>query len=492
MPENKIDYSARDYDSLLAQLLAKKAEKLPGYTETSSNDLGILLIELFALLGDSLSYYQDRILQESFLSECTERTSALKLARLLGYVPSTNQAATVDVIFTLSSNPSGVTLVQGTQVATVPADGETRKVYSLSADLSIPALSLSGTGSCSQGEIVTEVYSGTGEANQEIRLINGSVVSGSVDVTINSVAWTEVLNLADKDDDDQVYTVLYSEDDTATIVFGDGVNGASPANGASIIIQYLNGGGEEGRVSANKLTVFLGSEPLVSSVNNASASSGGASKEGLSSIKVNAPASLKTAGRAVTATDYETLALGVAGVQQVKAIGYGGFVRISIAPVGGGLPSALLKNQVAAAIDAKRPIDTHVVVEDPVYVSIDVTLIVTGKRGYKQSVLQSRVETVLSALLDPNQTIDGIFINGYGEDIFLSDVYQTIASIDGVDRLTISTLKKSTDASGALDVDLRLNEIRTAGTVVVTVTGGSTDAQFEDQVRKLRKPETLQ
>lgn len=487
MAENKIDYAGRDYDSLLAQMLAKKAEKLPAYTETSSNDLGIMLLELFALLGDSLSYYQDRILQESFLSQCNERSSALKLARLIGYVPSTNQAATVDVTFTLSSNPSGLTLAAGTQVATTIVPNEPRNVYSLDADLVLGTDVLEGTAQCSQGTIVTTLYTGTGTNIQEIALTDGKIVSGSVNVVIDAVSWSEVLNLADKDDDDRVYMVLYNEDDTATIVFGDGVNGDAPDNGAAVVATFLNGGGEEGRVKAATLTSYLGTESLVSGVTNVSASSGGSDKEGLASIKVNAPANLKSSGRAVTASDYETIALTVAGVQQAKAIGYGGFVRVSVVPTGGGTPSALLKSTVAAALEMKRTIDTHVVVEDPVSITIDLTVIVTGERGYLQSVLESRIATVVSALLDPNQTVDGVYTNGYGADVYLSDIYQTIASIDGVDRLTISTLKKSTDSSGAADIDLRLNEIRTAGTVSITAIGGSTDAQFEDQVRKIRK-----
>lgn len=487
MAENRIDYAGRDYDSLLAQMLAKKADKLPAYTETSSNDLGILLLELFALLGDSLSYYQDRILQESFLSECNERTSALKLARLLGYVPDTNQAATVDVTFTLSSNPSGIVLLAGTQVATTAIPNEPRNIFSLDADLTMGIGVTESTAQCSEGTVVTTLYTGTGGNNQEVPLTDGKIVSGSVAVVIDAVAWSEVLNLADKDDDDQVYMVMYNEDDTGTVVFGDGTTGDAPDNGADVTITFLNGGGEEGRVKAGTLTSYLGSEALVSAVTNVSASSGGADKEGLASIKVNAPASLKSAGRAVTATDYETIALTVSGVQQAKAIGYGGFVRLSIVPTGGGTPNATLKNTVAAALEMKRPIDTHVVVEDPVYVSIDLTVIVTGERGYLQSVLESRIATVVDALLDPNQTVDGVYTNGYGEDVYLSDIYQTIASIDGVDRLTISTLKKATDSSGTADIDLRLNEIRTAGTVSITAIGGSTDAQFEDQVRKIRK-----
>lgn len=489
MSENKIDYTGRDYDSILAQLFAKRNEKLPDYTETSENDLGVMLMELFAMMGDMQSYYIDRIYGEAFLSECRERASALRLSRLIGYVPSTRQTAATDVIFSLGSNPSGTTIPRGDTVATVAVVGETRKVYTLMSDLIISAMTLSGTGSCSFGELVVDTFSGTGASTQTYRLVNGRIVSGSVEVLVDAVAWSEVQNLADKVDTDEVYMVLYNEDDTAAVIFGDGVHGKIPALASAIEIEYLSGGGVEGRVGANKLTRYLGSVSNVTSVTNQYASSGGADKEGLASVKVNAPASLKSAGRAVTSADYETIALAVSGVQQAKAIGYGGFVRVSIVPVGGGMPNATLKNNVSAALATKRPASTPVVIEDPVYINVDVSLVVVGRPGFKQSILQTRVENALAAVMNPNQTQDGVFVNGYGVDVFLSEIYQVVMSVEGVDRLTISTLKKSTDASGLGDVDLRANEIRSAGTVTVTVFGGSSDAQYEDQVRKVRGKE---
>ena len=56
-----IDYTNRDYASLLESLLEMAADKLPEWTDRSENDLGRLLLELFAYVGDVLLYYQDRI-----------------------------------------------------------------------------------------------------------------------------------------------------------------------------------------------------------------------------------------------------------------------------------------------------------------------------------------------------------------------------------------------------------------------------------------------
>ena len=45
----------------------------------------MLLVDLFAYVGDVIAYYQDRIASESFLDTAVERRSVLNLLRLIGY-----------------------------------------------------------------------------------------------------------------------------------------------------------------------------------------------------------------------------------------------------------------------------------------------------------------------------------------------------------------------------------------------------------------------
>ncbi|NIS33580.1 MAG: hypothetical protein GWO04_28065, partial [Actinobacteria bacterium] len=57
-----IDYMARDYESLLRSMEALIPYKLPEWTDHRSGaDFGRVLLELFAHMGDILSYYQDRV-----------------------------------------------------------------------------------------------------------------------------------------------------------------------------------------------------------------------------------------------------------------------------------------------------------------------------------------------------------------------------------------------------------------------------------------------
>ncbi len=55
-----IDYTSREYLSLLASMLDLAAQKLPEWTDRSENDFGRLLLETFAYVGDVILFYQDR------------------------------------------------------------------------------------------------------------------------------------------------------------------------------------------------------------------------------------------------------------------------------------------------------------------------------------------------------------------------------------------------------------------------------------------------
>ena len=105
-----IDYTSRDYASLVNDLLTLIPSYLPEWTDRSPGDFGIVLIELFAYMGDILNFYSDRVANESFIATAQQRQSVLNLASLLDYTPHGNVAATVQLQFTINS-PSQPVLI---------------------------------------------------------------------------------------------------------------------------------------------------------------------------------------------------------------------------------------------------------------------------------------------------------------------------------------------------------------------------------------------
>src|SRR3954470_23808682 len=94
------DFTSRDYASLVESLLDAAALKLPEWTDRSENDIGRLMLELFAQVGDVLLYYQDRIANEAFLSTAVERRSVIDLLGLIGYPLGTPAPASVELTLT--------------------------------------------------------------------------------------------------------------------------------------------------------------------------------------------------------------------------------------------------------------------------------------------------------------------------------------------------------------------------------------------------------
>jgi hypothetical protein len=90
-----IDYTARDYDSILAAMRAVIPEELGWTDHTSEADFGNVLLELFASMGDVLSYYQDRVADESFLTTARTRRSVISHLRLIGYELATASPASM-------------------------------------------------------------------------------------------------------------------------------------------------------------------------------------------------------------------------------------------------------------------------------------------------------------------------------------------------------------------------------------------------------------
>lgn len=92
-------------------------------TSRAADDFGMALVDSWAVVGDVLTFYQERIANEGFLRTATERRSILELARAIGYELKPGVAAETYLAFTVDdSDPTLVsaTIPAGTQVQSIP------------------------------------------------------------------------------------------------------------------------------------------------------------------------------------------------------------------------------------------------------------------------------------------------------------------------------------------------------------------------------------
>jgi predicted phage baseplate assembly protein len=118
--------------SLLARLSAGNLPALRQLTSREADDFAIALLDAWATVADVLTFYQERIANESYLRTATERLSLVQLARLLGYKLRPGVAASTYLAFTLEDAPGAprqATIEVGTRVQSVPATGEQAQTF---------------------------------------------------------------------------------------------------------------------------------------------------------------------------------------------------------------------------------------------------------------------------------------------------------------------------------------------------------------------------
>src|SRR4051794_12672053 len=132
----QIRYRAGAHGEFLASALAALSEPeftaLQALTTRDSNDFTIAILDGWAVVADVLTFYQERIANESFLSTATERLSLVQLAQHIGYRLKAGVAAETPLAFTLDETPGAPERVKveiGTKVQSIPAAGEKPQTF---------------------------------------------------------------------------------------------------------------------------------------------------------------------------------------------------------------------------------------------------------------------------------------------------------------------------------------------------------------------------
>lgn len=525
-----IDYMARDYASFRSALIGLIPAKVPEWTDRSEADFGIVLIELFAYMADILSYYQDRIANEAFLSTAQERRSVIEHLKLIGYELQGAAPASAQLSIIVSNTRNSVVEIRPGDQFSSPSTTDRISVnfeytgsQPLLIDLSALALDsakkddgltpLVGFKEAAAAipvvegiSIVNEVIGvSDGTPNQSYPLAQPNVLRDSIQIVTATnppgPPWTLQKNLvftapayspnqlaalqqqgriastlAFSRSPDRAFAISTDENEVTTIVFGDGQYGEIPPVGANILASYRTGGGSIGNVGALQITV-IGKSPqlqvLGAKVTNRVTASGGADRETTDQAVEFAPTLFASMQRAVTADDYAAQALLFPGVSKARAsVANWNFVNLYIAPTGDGeLPSDILKSNLLTYFEDRRMLTTLINIQNPNYIRIEVTAAVAALSYFKST-------DVLANALAAVQQLLAFADADFGQILYISKVYEVLEAVQGVDTVFVSVFNRA-DASGNLTSDGRVlmgeNEIPVLrdGDLNVTVTGGA-------------------
>jgi predicted phage baseplate assembly protein len=249
------------------------------------------------------------------------------------------------------------------------------------------------------------------------------------------------------------------ESGTGTIKFGPRVrypdgsvrqHGRIPRDGAQIVVSgYRHGGGARGNVGARTLTVMRTTVPYVRGVANLRPATGGVDAETVAEAKVRGPLTLRTGQRAVTAGDYERMAMEasneVARARCLPAPRGNGSVRLLVVPRVRGVPTdhrlddfAIgneLMDSIRRHLDAHRLVGTTVEVSTPFYQGVSVAALVHAGPGRPVDLVRQRAVEAITRFVNP--LTGGSDGNGwpFDADLNAAVITQLLESVDGLERV---------------------------------------------------------
>ncbi|RPI77313.1 MAG: putative baseplate assembly protein [Desulfobacteraceae bacterium] len=244
------------------------------------------------------------------------------------------------------------------------------------------------------------------------------------------------------------------------ITFGDGVRGLIPPAGKDNIRcrQYQYGGGEKGNVAARALAKLRTTFPYIDSVANPVAAEGGFDMEDLDHVRVRGPQTIKNRQRAVTYEDFEWLAREASPkVAKVKclpttdtALKYKpGRITLIVVPESAEakpLPSRELLNEIEEYLFARTSTyltayPSQINLLGPGYIKIGSEVSVAFTSMNQAKIVEGRILDSLHTFFHPLQ--GGAEGQGwdFGRPVPISEVYELIEKIEGVDYVTDLVLK---------------------------------------------------
>jgi Baseplate J-like protein len=270
----------------------------------------------------------------------------------------------------------------------------------------------------------------------------------TLQVTANSVKWSEVPSLYQQGPAKQVFATMNQPGGGTTVLFGDNVEGATLSTGQNNIqASYRIGSGVAGNVGAGSITTLIDRPLGVSGVNNPTAATGGQDPQSVDDIRSDAPLSVLTLGRAVSITDYQNYASTFAGIAKAYAIwipsGPGRGVFLTVAAAGGSaLPpgNPTLDNLITSLHDYGNPLI-------PIYaVSFLETLFsLEADIAYDPAYDQTAVQAAVLQALRQNYRFAA---RSFGQGVSDDEVSACIQAIPGVIAVNVKKVKAGATSAG--------------------------------------------
>ena len=404
------------------------------------------------------SFNSNLVVNESFLDSATLRENVVSLARNIGYVPRSKSAARASISFNVTANSTSSSITLQPGLVCVGRSNDSDVVFSVSESIVATTTVNSGIATASFGSATSpiEVLEGTfltsqfivdGSLEQRFVLDNANIDSSSIVAYVGSTGvlgkqYKMIDNIVGISSISDTYLIQEVQDERYELLFGDGIFGRKPENGAVITVQYIVTSGSEGNGPSNFNFAgnFLGDNgqvitpSTIPTINTISAAANGGDIESVDSIKYFAPRLYSSQYRAVTARDYESIvqqvypnteSVSVVGGEEVDPPQFG-TVLITIKPKNGEFVSDFDKTQILTKLKSYSltGINQKIVDLQVLYVEVESFIYYDTTKISSVNDLKSKIT---SALTTYSKSGD---VNKFGGRFKYSKVLNVVDNID--------------------------------------------------------------
>lgn len=318
-----IRVSELDFDQIKTNLknyLQSQSE----FTDYDFDGSGLsVLIDILAYNTHYNAYLANMLANEMFIDSAVKRSSVVSLAKHLGYTPrsTAGSVATLDITVTDPTGlPTTLTLDRFSPfTSTINGTAFTFLTIEPATIQPVNGIYTFSNIKVKQGTLLDYSYTVVDPGpDEKYEIPNTGVDTSTLFVTVQNSAidttlatYTLVTDITGVSGSSTVFFLEENALGNYQIYFGDGIIGRKLVAGNIVRIQYLVSVGEDANVSGSITQTFTSGGSIGGATNVAittvSNSSGGASKESISSIKFNAPKFDQSKNRAVTKNDYAVL-----------------------------------------------------------------------------------------------------------------------------------------------------------------------------------------
>ena len=412
----------------------------------------------FSVLIDTLAYNTyinafnaNMVVNESFLDSATLRENVVSLARNIGYVPRSRNAAKATVSLSAQTTSASDTLTLQAGLVCVGTSENSNYIFSVPE--SITTTINSGVANFNnitiyQGTYLKNQFVVDGSLDQRFILDNSFIDTSTIVVKVKGISdsgegreYSRVDNILNINKNSEIYLIQEVQDEKYELLFGDGYFGKKLENGAIITVSYIITDGEDGNGAANfsfsgrfldslSNTVIPTNTITVNTVNSAA---NGSAIESVDSIKYFAPRIYASQHRAVTTRDYEAIiqqiypnteSVSVVGGEELDPPEFGNVV-ISIKPKNGDFVSDFDKQTILTKLKdySLSGINQRITDLKVLYVEIDSGVYYNSSQVTNVNALKTKVSSVLNTFARAN-------INQFGGRFKYSKLCQTIDNAD--------------------------------------------------------------